>query len=265
MSYLDSVALPLYDRSGFVAVAVYRVAVFLVSFLQMPNKAMINPVVTVLSQAVAENDNDKMKDVFIRSSINILIATIFMAAVIICNLSNAIDLLPPGYEQIGLIFIILFLGRIIDLSTGANDAVLSVTNHYKFNFYVSAGLIALLFALIKWLVPIYGVYGAAWATSITLILFNIAKYLYIWLKLDMQPFSIHTLQVIFAGVVTVAAGYFFPHFLAGKGHMYIYTFIDAGIRSLIIVAVYLLMLYWLKPSADLREYVASIKKNRRLF
>lgn len=265
MSYLDSVALPLYDKSGFVAVAVYRVAVFLISFLQMPNKAMINPVVTVLSQAVAEDDHLKIKDVFLRSSINILIATIFMAAIIICNLSNAIALLPSGYEQIGLIFLILFLGRIVDLATGVNDAILSVTKHYKFSFYISIGLIVLLFGLIKWLVPVYGVYGAAWATSITLILFNVGKFLYVWLKLDMQPFSIHTLQVVFAGVVTVAAGYLFPHFLAGKGHMYIYTFIDAGIRSLIIVAVYLLMLYWLKPSADLREYVASIKKNKRLF
>ncbi len=265
MSYLDSVALPLYDHSGFVAAAVYRVPIFLISFLQIPNKAMLNPVVTVLSRAVADNDNTKIKDVFLRSSINILIATIFMAAIIICNLTNAIAILPPGYEQIGLIFLILFVGRIVDLSTGVNDAILSVTKHYKFSFYVSAALIILLFALIKWLVPVYGVYGAAWATSITLILFNIAKYIYVWKRLDMQPFSIHTLQVVFAGVVTVAAGYFFPHFLAGKGHMYIYTFIDSGMRSLIIVAVYLLMLYWLKPSADLREYIASIKKNKRLF
>jgi O-antigen/teichoic acid export membrane protein len=265
MSYLDSVALPLYDHSGFVAAAVYRVAIFLISFLQMPSKAMLNPVVTVLSQAIAEDNQSKIKDVFARSSINILIATVFMAAIIICNLDNAISVLSKGYEQIGLIFLILFLGRIVDLATGVNDAILSVTKHYKFSFYISIGLIALLFGLIKWLVPVYGVYGAAWATSITLILFNLGKFLYVWLKLDMQPFSIHTLQVLLAGAVTIAAGYFFPHFLAGKGHMYIYTFIDAGLRSVIIAAVYLLMLYWLKPSADLREYVASIKKNKRLF
>lgn len=265
MSYLDSVALPLYDHTGFVAVAVYRVPIFLISFLQIPNKAILSPVVTVLSQAVAQNDNGKIKDVFTRSSINILIATVFMASLIICNLTNAIAILPPGYEQIDLIFLILFIGRIVDLSTGVNDAILSVTKHYKFSFYVSAALIVLLFGLIKWLVPSYGVYGAASATSITLILFNIAKYFYVWKKLDMQPFSIHTLQVLLAGAATIAAGYFFPHFLAGKGHMYIYTFIDAGLRSLIIAAVYLLMLYWLKPSTDLREYIASIKKNKRLF
>ncbi len=265
MSYLDSVALPLYDHTGFVAVAVYRVPIFLVSFLQIPNKAILSPVVTVLSQAVAQNDNEKIKDVFARSSINILVATVFMAVIIICNLSNAIAILPPGYEQIGTIFLILFIGRIVDLSTGVNDAILSVTKHYKFSFYVSALLIVLLFGLIKWLVPAYGVYGAAWATSITLILFNIAKYLYVWKKLDMQPFSVNTLRVLLGGSVAIAAGYFFPHLLAGKGHMYIFTFIDVALRSTIIAVTYLLMLYWLKPSPDLSEYIASIKKNKRLF
>jgi cytochrome c oxidase subunit IV len=87
----------------------------------------------------------------------------------------------------------------------------------------------------------------------------------VWKKLDMQPFSINTILVLIAGAVTLAAGYYFPNFLKGQGHMYIYTIVDACLRGGIIVAVYLAMLYWLKPSADLREYIASVKKNKRLF
>lgn len=265
MTYLDALALPLYDHKGLSSVAVYGIAVVLISFLQLPNKAMMTPTITILSKAIANNDHEKARDAFVRSSINVLVATVFMAAIIISNLSNAIALLPHGYEPIGLIFILLFIGRFADLATGVNDAMLSITNHYKFNFYVSLGVIIILFGLIKWLVPLYGVYGAAIATSASLIMFNVAKFLYVWKKLDMQPFSQNTLLVLFAGSVTFCAGYFMPHFLAGKGHMYIYTFIDAAIRSLIVVAVYLLMLYWLKPSADLREYIATIRKNKRLF
>lgn len=265
MAYLDTIALTLYDHDGLKSVAIYTTAVFFISFMQMPSKAMMTPTITVLAQAIASNDTAKAKDVFIRSSINVLLATTFMAVMIICNIDNALVLMNKGYAQVGLIFLILFVGRFVDLATGLNDAVLSITNYYKFSFYVSFVMIGILFLLIRTLVPIYGVYGAAWSSTITLILFNICKYVFVWKKLDMQPFSMNTILVLIAGAVTLAAGYYFPNFLKGQGHMYIYTIADAAMRGGIIVAVYLAMLYWLKPSADLREYIASVKKNKRLF
>jgi O-antigen/teichoic acid export membrane protein len=86
--------------------------------------------------------------------------------------------LNKDYSQVGLVFIILCVGRFVDLATGLNDAVLSITKHYKFTFYVSLAMTVLLFVLIKILVPVYGIYGAAWSTSITLITFNICKYIF---------------------------------------------------------------------------------------
>lgn len=265
MGYLDGIALPLYDHKGLSAVAVYGVAVFLISFMQIPSKAMMTPTITVLSQAMAANDRRKAKDIFERSSINVLLASLFMAVLIICNLENAVAVLKEGYSQIILIFIILFIGRFVDLSTGLNDAMLSITNYYKFSFYVSIVMIAILFTLIKILVPHYGVYGAAWSTTITLVVFNVCKYIFVWKKLDMQPFSGNTVLVLIIGTTAFTAGYFFPHLFSGMGHKYISAVADVCLRSSIVVAVFLLMTYWLKPSADLREYIASIKKNKRLF
>jgi O-antigen/teichoic acid export membrane protein len=265
MGFLDGLALPLYDHNGFRSVAIYSVVIFLMSFMQIPSKAMMTPTNTVLSQAIANDDNAKAKNIFSRSSINVLIATLFMVILIFCNLDNAVALIAKGYEQIIPLFLILCIGRLVDLSTGLNDVILSITKHYKFSFYVSIIMITLLFVLIRIWVPQYGVFGAAWSTTVTLIVFNICKYIFVWKKLGMQPFSAKTPLVIIAGLPALAAGYFFPHFLSNLGHMYIYTLIDVGIRSTIIVVVYMLMLFWLRPSADLEEYIASIKKNKRLF
>ena len=269
MNYLDTIALPLYDHKGFASVAVYGVAMFIISFMQMPSKAMLAPTATVLSQAIASDDYVKAKNIFERSSINVLIATLLMTVIICCNLSNSVAIIQTGYEAIVPLFLILFIGRFFDLATGLNDTILSVTKHYKFNFYVSMIMILLLFVLIRFLVPLYGVIGAAWSTTITFLVFNLVKYIFVWKKLDMQPFSPKTLLVLAAGVPALAAGYFFPHFLIGFHHSYIYTLIctlaDVCIRSLIVVIVYMLMLLWLRPSPDLEEYLASIKKNKRLF
>ena len=122
-----------------------------------------------------------------------------------------------------------------------------------------------LFLLIRMLVPRYGIYGAAWSTTTILMTFNLLKFLFVWKKLDMQPFSKGTLLVIVAAGAALAAGYYFPHFFDQAHHIYVRTFADVAIRSTIIVIVYALMLLWLKPSPDLQEYIATIKKNKRLF
>lgn len=265
LNYMDIVTLPLYDHKGFNAVAVYSVAVFIISFLQIPAKGMIPATFTILAQSFANDDKVKAKDVFIRSSLNILIATVGMALIIGCNLHNAVSVIERGYEDILPIFLILFIGRLADLATGLNDAVISITNHYKFNFYLAFILIIVLFLLLKFLVPIYGVFGAAWSTTIAYVLFNAAKYLYVWKKLDMQPFSYNSFLIVIAALPALAAGYFFPYLFDPARHIYVHAFIDAAVRSSLIVAIYVFMLVWLKPSKDLEDYIASIKKNKRLF
>jgi O-antigen/teichoic acid export membrane protein len=265
MNYLDALALPLYDHKGFSSVAVYVVAVYIISFLLLPSKAMVPASFTVLAKAFSENDREKAKDIFIRASINILIPSIGIAVLLCCNLQNAVAVIQNGYAEIVPVFLILFIGNIFNIATGMNDQVLSIANYYKFNFYLSIALIGLLYLMIRILVPRYGIYGAAWSTTTVMLIFNFLKFLFVWKKLDMQPFSKNTVLVLIAGVPALAAGYFLPHFFETGRHIYVHTFFDVALRSSLIVIVYLVMLLWLKPSKDMEEYVASIRKNKRLF
>jgi O-antigen/teichoic acid export membrane protein len=265
MSSMDILLLPYYDHSGFKAVAIYRIPVFMVSFLTLPLKALSPPTMPVLAKAFADEDYAKAKNIFTRSSINVLIATIPLGLIICCNLTNVIAIIKNGYSDILPIFLILFISAFINIATGMNDLVLSIAKYYKFNFYLSLILIIILFALIRVLVPHYGIFGAAWSTTIVVSLFNAAKCFFIWKKLDMQPFSKSTLLVLLAAVPALAAGYFLPYLFNAERHVYIHSFIDGTLRSIVIVIVYFLMLLWLKPSEDLVEYLASIKKNKRLF
>ena len=265
MGFMDALSLPFYDRKGFSSVALYTVAIYFISFLQLPLKAMVPASFTVLARAFADNDIPKAKDIFLRSSINILIPTAGIAVLICCNMQNVIAVINNGYADIVPVFLILFIGNIVNIATGMNDQVLSIANYYKFNFYLSVVLIGLLYVLIRILVPRYGIFGAAWSTTTVLMLFNILKYLFIWKKLDMQPFSKGTLLIIVAASAALTGGYFFPHLFDQAHHVYIRTFMDVVIRSTIIIVIYLVMLLWLRPSPDLEGYIASIRKSKRLF
>lgn len=267
MSTLDTLSLPFYDHSGLSSVAVYAVANLVISFLLLPSKAFLPASFSILTTAFTENDMGKAKDIFMRSSLNLLIPTLGMAVLLSCNLENAVAIIGNGKNYSGIIsvFLILMAGQLINLSTGMNDQVLSIANYYKFNFYVAIIVTGILYTLIRFLVPRYGIYGAAWSSTITIIIFNVMKYIFIWKKLGMQPFSSKTVLVVIAALPALAGGYFFPYLFDAGRHVYVHTFMDAAMRSAIIIIIYVLMLLWLKPSADLEEYMALVKKNKRLF
>lgn len=265
MASMDALLLPLYDHQGFSAGAIFRVAVFLVSLLQVPYKAMLPASFTVLARAFADDDRPKAADLFRRSSINIFIATAGVSLVLCCDLGAIVQALGDKYAAAAPVFLILFAGNIVNIATGMNDQVLSITNYYKFNFYLSILLLVVLFVLIRTLVPQYSVYGAAFATALTMVIFNTAKCIFVWRKLGMLPFSASTLKVIVAALPPLAIGYFLPHLFTSVSNLYVGLFVDVCLRSGLIVIAYILMLLWLRPSADLEEYIAAIKKNKRLF
>ena len=226
---------------------------------------MISATFPVLASAYKDDNMVKVHDLFARSSLNILIGATFMSIIVICNIGNATALLPAGYDVLKYLVAILTLGSFADMATGMNGQILSISAYYRFNFYVSIVLVGLMIVLNYLFIPKIGIYGAACANALSLTLFNIAKFFFVWKKLNLQPFSKKSALVLLAGAPALAVGYFFPYLFNTANHIYVHSFIDAVVRSSLIIIVYILMLLWLRPSPDLQEYVASIKKNKRLF
>ncbi len=267
LNSMDALLIPFYDHKGFATLAVYVVAVYFISLAYMPSKAFTQASFAAFAKAFNNESLGEAKDIFIRSSINLLIPTVGIALIICCNLENVVSIIGSGKNYSGLIpvFIVLLMGMLVNVANGMTDQVLSITNYYKFNFYVSLIISAILFGLIRFLVPRYGIFGAACASSLAMILYNITKFLFVWKKLDMQAFSANTLKTLICGLPALAGGYFFPYFFNPDRHVYVHTFLDAIMRSGVILIIYVIMLVWLKPSKDLEHYLAAIKKDKRLF
>lgn len=263
MGLIDSLMLAPLDKNGMNTVGVYGIGVFVMSILIIPYRSMATASVPDLARSFEANDMNKVRNLFQRGGINILIAAVAMSILVLMNVPNAVkflnDLSSKGEDYSSLLGVIpiLVLGRLFDMATGLNSEVISISKHYKFNFRISLVLIALMFLFIGALVPSLGIYGAAWGATLSLIAFNICKVIFLWVKMRLQPFSRKSLGVVVAGVVAMAVVYFIPYRL--------HPLVDTCIRSIIMIAVYLGMLIILKPSTDLNEYLNTIKKNKRLF
>jgi O-antigen/teichoic acid export membrane protein len=254
---VDVLMLAALSSDGLRSVAVYVLAVFLMSLLQIPYKAMLQATLPVLAQAFAVEDMAKVKDIFSRSSQNIFIASVAMWLLIVSNLHNAVAIMPAGYEAITSVVFILSAGKLADLATGMNDQVLSISKHYKINFYISLLLVALIIGFNLVLIPRYNIYGAAWASSGAMVIYNFLKYFIVRRKLGLVPFGPGTPLVLMAGAATWAFGYCLPRI----GN----PFLDVAYRSALIVVYYGGLIIWLKPSPDIAQYLTSVRQQKRLF
>ncbi|MBS1585257.1 MAG: polysaccharide biosynthesis C-terminal domain-containing protein [Bacteroidetes bacterium] len=263
MGFVDSLMLAPLDKSGMGALAVYSAAIYIATLMLLPYRAMISASYPVLNKAYIRNDEATLKDLFHRSGINILIVAIIMSILIGCNLGAAVTILPPAYNAIGGLVPVLMIGRVIDMATGLNSEVISISRHYKFNFYIAIVLVLIAISLNRLLIPQYGYYGAAWSATLSLVIFNIGKMIYLYRKMRLSPFTGKTWRVLVAGAVAALAGYYMPHFYQTADIAMI--FIDVVVRSALILFLYVLLLVSLKPSTDLNNYIKAIRSEKKLF
>jgi O-antigen/teichoic acid export membrane protein len=257
LTYIDAVMLGALDRSGLQAVAVYFIAQSIISIYIIPFRSLAAASTPAINKAYHEENTHEVHDLFTRSSLNTLIVTICMAVLIICNLQNAVLILGDNYSAVKPVVMILMIGRTFDMMTGLNNEVISISKYYRVNFYISVVLVVIIIILNALLIPHWGIYGAAWGSSFALFLFNLGKWLFLKNKMQLQPFSINTLKVISAGIMATLAGCFLPYLFN--------PIVDTIIRSIVILTIYGIAILYINPSKDLKEYLLSVKKNKRLF
>jgi len=259
MGVVDMYMLPILSKHGLSSLAVYAIAVFIASVMTAPYRAMASAAFPTLNLAYTNGDTDKVHQLFRRSSVNTLIVSVAMAVIIACNLPNAVAMLRKGqgYETIIPLVLIMMIGRLVDMASGLNTELISISKYYKFNFRISVLLVVLMVGLNLFLIPRFDVYGAAWSTTISLILFNVGKMIFLWKKMGVQPFTGKSLYVLAAGAIAGFVGYIVPAL-----HN---PFVDAVLRTGLVVVIYAVLLLWWQPSEDLRTYVQSIRKDKRLF
>lgn len=257
LMYIDSVMLAALDKTGMEAGAVYFVAQSVISIYQIPYRSLAPASMPSINKAYERGDMDAVKNMFSRSAMNILIATVCFAAIIIANLDNAVAVVGDAYAAIPRVVLILMIGRSFDMMTGLNNELLSVSKYYRFNFYLSCILVLAVVILNYLFIPQWGIYGAAWSSTVALFLFNLAKLLFLWNKLRIQPFSKHTLTVLILGSVVTLIGLNIPYVMN--------AYMDTIFRTAVIIVAYVVLIIMFKPSEDLQNYLLSVKTNKRLF
>ncbi len=183
---------------------VNTIAQFVTNTLVIPF-ASINLIASpILASNWKANNLAEIQSIYQKSSLNLLLIGGLLLGGILLTMDFLFQL-SPRYEELALaepVILVLGIAKLIDMTFGVNDQIISYSRHYHFNLYAVLLLAGANIYLNFQLIPTYGIIGAAIATAISLGLFNLSKFLFIWFRFGLQPFSWRTLASI--GIVGTA-------------------------------------------------------------
>jgi O-antigen/teichoic acid export membrane protein len=183
---------------------IYAIAFFIAGVIDTPRRAITRIAAPIVSKAFHENNLLHINKLYKQTSVNQLIVGILLFLLIWLNIDSLYQIIPKGeiYQKGKYVVLLLGIAKIIDMGTSLNNEILGFS---KYIIYAIALLLLSGFFNVwaTWyFVQKIGIEGAAWATLLSILIFNVAKMAFIYYKFDMQPFSLATLKIIGSAIAT---------------------------------------------------------------
>lgn len=214
--------------------AVYTIAFFIGTMIQIPGRAMNQVSLPIITEGWKKDDIRKLQELYTQTSLNQLIIGGFIFLLIWINIDLLLSFLPEDYQQVKLIIIIVGFGKLFDLATGVNGEILLLSKHAKVTTITYLILIVAATVANLVLIPVWGIAGSALATAISLLLYNSIRMAFLYYKYQLQPFNLNTLKAC----LLLAGGLMLYWLLPETPNLWLNSiYQSAGITIIICVAI----------------------------
>jgi O-antigen/teichoic acid export membrane protein len=236
---------------GLEATGIYTIAFFFGTLVVIPSRPLLRISGTLIANAWKRNDTKYIHEIYRKSCLNQFIIAAFLFGGIWINIENILIILGPEYAGGKWVIFFVGLGYLIDMATGANGQIISYSKHCRMGLWFLLILIVLVVSAMLIFIPVWGITGAAAAIALAFLMNNFMRFLFLYKKYNMQPFS---RKFVGAGLAFVAAyicSYFIPEFQLLPAIL---------IRSSVFTVVFATIILGTKVSEDINETVVKIRK-----
>lgn len=173
------------------ATGIYSVAFFIGTIIELPRRSLSNIASPLIAKAWKENDLQQLSSLYQKSALHQLLIGGWLLIGVGMNLDSLFSLMPNAeiYRQGSLVVLLIGGARLVDMATGLHGDIILSSRYYRFNLIAIVFLAAISFATNYFMIPRYGINGAATGTLISLGLFIILKMAFLRIKTGLQPFT----------------------------------------------------------------------------
>nr|WP_297914614.1 polysaccharide biosynthesis C-terminal domain-containing protein [uncultured Allomuricauda sp.] len=235
-------------------VAYYGVAVYIATVIIVPSRAMHQITYPLTAELLNRGDFFGLETLYKKTSLTLFIASGILFLLILLNLEDLYLLLPETYRDGFYIVFLIGMAKVFDSLLGNNNSILYNSKYYRTLLLFGVGLAALTIVLNLFLIPAYGLEGAALASFISICIFNVIKLIFVKLKFGILPFTKSTFKV-FATLLLLAV-------LFSVFTFDFHPVLSILFKSTIIVVMYLGILYRFEISEDISGILSKWLKKR---
>ncbi len=238
------------DVLGLELAGVFAIATYFGSVIQIPARSILRISSSVIADSWRVGDLANISDVYHKTCLNQFIIGVLFFIGISVNIDAIMMLLPPEYAEGKYVIILMSLGYLFDMATGANGVIIATSKYFRYDTYFMFLLLIVTFITNMALIPIYGIVGAALASCITYFVFNFLRYLFIWRKFNMQPYDTAFLKVAIIAAIVFLCAFLIPQ----SNNPYLSIFIKGSVVCVLFVS----MIYRSEIAVDFNNLVERV-------
>ncbi len=205
---LDS--LLVYEYLGLSQIGIYNFCLLFGSVMTISYNVNMKASTAIVLDAMAVNDYKKIESIFVKSSNTQVIFGTLLLVLVWINIDTLFSFIKPEYAAGKYVILIIGLAKLFDLSSGINSLILAYSKYYKLDSLLVLSFVGLLYLLNHWLVPAYGLNGAAIAALISTIYYNAFRNILIWKFNRIHPYRKSLIFIILIGIILGTIGIYLP-------------------------------------------------------
>ena len=244
----DKVMIPAYQDIS--SNALYSVAIFIATVIAVPSRAMLQIIYPITAKLMSEEKFDELNDLYKKSAINLQVFGGLIMLGIFLNIKELYRLIPPEYSGGIVVVFLIGLSKFSDLILGNNNAIILNTKYYRAVLLFGLLLVFMMIGLNMLLIPLYGINGAAWATLISIVVYNAIKLLFVIKKMDLYPFTMNTVKSMVVIVLVFVTFYFWDFDF--------HPIVNIGLKSILIAVVYGYINYRFVISPEINQVLDKV-------
>jgi O-antigen/teichoic acid export membrane protein len=230
--------------------AIFDLTKNLASVADLPARALGSSALPTVAQLMGKRHFAKVQEVYKKGSFVQLFAGLFLFSIVSIHLDLLLTYVYQGrFDAVKTLFYIVFAGKLVDMATGLNWAIISNSSKYWANLIIGTSVLIITVWLEWILIPKYGLIGAVAGIAIALLLNNSARSMYLFIQFKMNPFGSIHLKLLPVLLLAAFVGLF------QSGHIWL----DVILKDVLLMAIFL---YYIRPGASIPEIEELINRLR---
>lgn len=242
---------------GSVSLAIFSIPALITDAIDVIRKAISGVAAPIISDSLKTDNIENVNNIYKKSALlQFTVGMFLLIGAWICA-DDLYNIMPKGKEYASgkIIILILGLARLVDMMTGTNTEIIAFSRYYRANLYMLILLSVINIVLNIVFLKQFGNVGAAYATLISMTIFNTTKLFFIYKKMQIHPFTSNMLGATAIAIFTLIVALFIPTLRINTLGENVSSILTIALKGLVISVCYFSLLWKFKISADINQLI----------